>query len=110
ALVDVLVFSDELRRDRWKTAPTPYWKALERLGVPPSQAAYVGDNPAKDFLGARRAGMWSIRLRRPDGLHAAAEPATAEAAPDAEVQAFPELETMLEAMLENPQGPGFATL
>ncbi|MCB1019236.1 MAG: HAD hydrolase-like protein, partial [Acidobacteria bacterium] len=28
ALVDVLVFSDELGRERWKPAPTPYWKAL----------------------------------------------------------------------------------
>jgi hypothetical protein len=30
--------------------------------------------------------MRSIRLRRPDGLHAAAEPASAEAAPDFEIQ------------------------
>ncbi|MEZ5362446.1 MAG: HAD family hydrolase [Bryobacterales bacterium] len=106
ALLDALVFSDELGREHWKPDPAPYWKALERLGVSPTEAVYVGDNPAKDFLGARRAGMRSVRLRRPDGLHAAAEPQSAEAAPDAEVATFSELE----ALIGSPQGSGFATL
>ena len=94
-LLDTLVFSDELGRERWKPDPAPYWNALERLGVPPKQAVYVGDNPVKDFLGARRAGMRSVRLRRPSGLHAEAEPAGPEAAPDYEIGALGELERLL---------------
>jgi FMN phosphatase YigB (HAD superfamily) len=46
---------------------------------------YVSDNPAKDFLGARRAGMRSIRVRRAGGIYTALEPETPEYAPDAEV-------------------------
>jgi putative hydrolase of the HAD superfamily len=94
-LLDALVFSDELGRERWKPHPAPYRKALESLGVSPSQAVYVGDNPAKDFLGARRAGMRSIRLRRKGGLHANAEPSGPEAAPDYEVDNFGGLDRLL---------------
>jgi putative hydrolase of the HAD superfamily len=94
-LLDALVFSDELGRERWKPDPAPYSRVLEQLGVQPEEAVYVGDNPAKDFLGARRAGMRSIRLRRSGGLHAAAEPSSVDAAPDAEVRTLDELETHL---------------
>ena len=96
-LFDALVFSDALGRERWKPHPAPYHRALELLGARPSEAVYVGDNPAKDFLGARRAGMRSVRVRRPDGLNAAAEPASAEASPDAEIQSLSELEGLLSA-------------
>lgn len=92
ALLDALVFSDAFGRERWKPHPAPYQKALELVGVKPSETVYVGDNPAKDFLGARRAGMWSIRLRRADGLHAGVEPVSPEAAPDLEIRSLSELE------------------
>jgi putative hydrolase of the HAD superfamily len=101
--LDCTVFSDALGRDYWKPHPAPYWKALERLGVSPAEAVYVGDNPAKDFLGARRAGLRSIRLRREDGLHARAEPDSPEAAPDAEIGALQDLDRLL-------SGARFATL
>jgi putative hydrolase of the HAD superfamily len=94
-LLDALVFSDELGPEKWKPHPAPFWALLERLGIPAAEAVYVGDNPAKDFLGARRAGMRSVRLRRPDGLHAAAEPESAEASPDAEIRTLSELEGLL---------------
>lgn len=85
-LVDAVVLSDELGgRDAWKPNPLPYRTCLERLGVEPSAALYVGDNPTKDFLGARNAGMRSIRLRWPGGLHAAMEPLDAAHAPDLDV-------------------------
>lgn len=76
------VVSDEMGREFWKPSVEPYLKALELLGVAPARAIYVGDNPAKDFLGARRAGMRSIRWRRRGGLHAGAEPASLEHAAD----------------------------
>ena len=31
---------------------------------------YVGDNPAKDFLGPKALGWHTVRVRRPQGLHA----------------------------------------
>jgi putative hydrolase of the HAD superfamily len=55
------------------------------LSVAGGEAVYVGDNPRKDFRGAREAGMATIRIRRPEGLHAQDEPATPADAPDREI-------------------------
>jgi putative hydrolase of the HAD superfamily len=60
---DAVVYSDELGRERRKPDAAPFEAALRQLGVAPSDAAYVGDNPAKDVVGARRAGMVAIRVR-----------------------------------------------
>jgi len=38
--------------------------ALERLNVSPSEAWFVGDNPAADVLGAAAAGLTSVWFRR----------------------------------------------
>lgn len=84
-LLDDIVISDELGGiATWKPSPVPYLVACERLGVAPSRAIYVGDNPAKDFLGACRAGLASVRLRWPGGLHHDVEPAGPEFRPDYE--------------------------
>jgi len=40
-----------------KPSKKPFNKALETLKVNPREAMYVGDNPKKDILGAKRAGM-----------------------------------------------------
>lgn len=48
--------------------------ALERLGVPPGEAVYIGDNPSRDLVGAKRAGMRCLLFRpesmRYDGIEA----------------------------------------
>ena len=47
-----------------------YLKCLEGLGiVNPKDAVYIGDNPGKDFIGAREIGMKTIRIIRPRGMH-----------------------------------------
>jgi putative hydrolase of the HAD superfamily len=78
---DAVVFSDEWGREAWKPSLVPFMAVLERLGVEASEAVYVGDNPAKDFLGARRAGMFAVRVCRPGGEYARLEPPTAQHAP-----------------------------
>lgn len=90
-----IVLSDELGRECWKPSVRPFQQVLDLLAVEPQGAVYVGDNPAKDFLGARRAGMLSVRWRRSGGLHARIEPADAEAAPDAETTSIYDLEQLL---------------
>jgi putative hydrolase of the HAD superfamily len=85
--------SDELGRDYWKPSRVPYQRTLDLLGVSGSEAVFVGDNPEKDFLGARAAGLKSIRVRRPCCMHSELEPATLEAAANAEVQSLSEIET-----------------
>jgi FMN phosphatase YigB (HAD superfamily) len=51
----------------------------------------VGDNPAKDFLGARRTGMVTVRIRRPDGIYRDSEPPTLEHKSDFEIGSVEEL-------------------
>ncbi len=51
----------------WKPEPEIFWHALERLGIPPQEAVYVGDNFYADIIGAQNAGMGAI-LVDPDGL------------------------------------------
>lgn len=66
---DSVIFSDMLGREYWKPHPLPFLTAAKQLNVEPSRCVYVGDNPFKDFAGARAAGMTSVRIRRMNGLH-----------------------------------------
>lgn len=50
----------------------------EQWGVPPAGLAYVGDNPAKDFVSPRSLGWLTIRLRHRAQLRFAAESPSAE--------------------------------
>jgi putative hydrolase of the HAD superfamily len=100
ACFDVLVFSDEWGREAWKPNSRPFEIALERLKVTGSEAVYVADNPTKDFLGARQVGMWTVRVRRPDGLHSHLEPPSSEHAPDVEIESLDGLEAILQGIGE----------
>lgn len=78
---DAVVYSEALGRHSWKPSPAPFRHVTELLDVPPSSAIYVGDNPTKDFKGARSLGLSTIwgrhsngqytRLEAPDVTHAA---------------------------------------
>jgi putative hydrolase of the HAD superfamily len=93
---DVLVFSDEWGQEAWKPNSRPFEFALERLKVTGSEAVYVADNPTKDFLGARQVGMWTVQVRRPDGLYSHLEPPSSEHAPDVEIETLDRLEVVLQ--------------
>jgi putative hydrolase of the HAD superfamily len=51
-----------------KPDPAIFEPALNILGVPPEDVWYVGDTPAFDVVGARRAGLWPV-LMDPFGLN-----------------------------------------
>lgn len=72
--IEAIVYSDDFGREHWKPSPIPYLELLRKLHVDPSRAVYVGDNPKKDFIGARRLGLQTVRIRRPDSEHERAEP------------------------------------
>lgn len=92
---DALVFSDEWGKEAWKPSPRPFEVVLGMLGVPGSRAVYIADNPQKDFLGARRVGMRTLRVRRPDGLYNHMEPPSPEHAPDGELETLSALPDVL---------------
>jgi putative hydrolase of the HAD superfamily len=101
--VDATVVCDEAGRAAWKPNPHCFRLMLERLGgIPPDRAVYVGDNPMKDFLGARRAGMASVRVRRPSGEYALLEPMSPEHEPDLTIPSLAHLERDLGTLSGHP--------
>lgn len=67
--VDEIIFTDLLGREFWKPHPRPFELVLDKAGCPADQAVYVGDNPLKDFLGAKKVGMRTIQIKRNDGIY-----------------------------------------
>jgi putative hydrolase of the HAD superfamily len=61
---DAVVFSDSLGRDNWKPSTAPFKLVLERLQIAPEFSVYIGDNPHKDFFGARQLGIHTIQVKR----------------------------------------------
>ena len=61
-LLDVVVMTDELGPGYAKPSPVPFRVACRILDVSPSLAMYVGNDPRKDFTGAREAGLYTIRF------------------------------------------------
>jgi putative hydrolase of the HAD superfamily len=66
---DAIVYSDDLGRENWKPSIVPFQTILQQLCLQPEKAIYIGDNPLKDFIGARKLGMGTVRLRRSRGEH-----------------------------------------
>jgi len=96
----VIVFSDEWGREAWKPNSKSFEIALERVKVTGSEVVYVADNPTKDFFGARQVGMWTVRVRRPDGLYSHLEPPSSKHAPDVEIETLDRLEIVLQRLRE----------
>jgi len=95
------VFSDDLGRENWKPSPLPFRMALEQLAVPAERSVYIGDNPHKDFCGARRIGMQTIRLRRQDGLYYHLDLPGPDGVADAEVADLSQIEFQLVQLAKN---------
>ncbi len=57
-LLDIVLVSET--EDLRKPDPRIFKLALERLGLAPQEAVFVGDNPAADIDGARNAGLLAI--------------------------------------------------
>lgn len=92
---DAIVFSDEWGSEAWKPNTKPFEEVLSRLEAAADLSVYVADNPAKDFLAARRAGLHSIRFRHRNGIYRALEPKTPEYAPHYEISDLNQLEQTL---------------
>jgi len=87
---DTMLFSADV--DKWKPTVAPFQQVLNELGVRPEEAVYIGDDPASDVVGGRRAGMVTIHIQssqrfgQPDG-----------AEPHARIQNLEQLPPLLSA-------------
>jgi putative hydrolase of the HAD superfamily len=96
-LFDSVVFSDQFGRDAWKPSTRPFVEMTERLGVCPTESVYVADNPAKDFFGARKIGMKTVRVRHAEGLYRSLEPKDADYRADWEIGSLDELNAFFDS-------------
>jgi len=60
--LDALTCTDVLGREHWKPSRVPFDVVLDLLDVNPREAAYVGDDPRKDFIAPNAMGMLSVCL------------------------------------------------
>lgn len=61
---NVIILSDRLGKKYRKPHAQPFKAALKRLKLKPKEAIYIGDNPKKDFIGAKKLGMATVRIKR----------------------------------------------
>jgi putative hydrolase of the HAD superfamily len=97
---DCIVFSDEWGREAWKPNVRCFNVLLERLAISAAEVVYVGDNPTKDFLGARKAGLDSIWIRQPGLTYTHLEPATPDHRPNISIASILELDSALHELVE----------
>jgi len=66
-----VVYTAALGADAGKPSPKAFELVETLTGVRANLCVYVADNPAKDFAGPKNRGWRTVRVRRPEGLHAA---------------------------------------
>ena len=63
-LVDDVVYTDAVADGYAKPNPRVFSDVVERFGIPPEDSIYIGNDPAKDFIGPREIGMRSAHITR----------------------------------------------
>ncbi len=100
-LFDAVVFSDELGRDNWKPSMAPFKLVLERLNVSPEFSVYIGDNPRKDFLGARQLGMHTIQVLHDKSEYGHLQPPGLDYHPHIKIDSLAKVLTAIDELIGN---------
>ena len=61
-LFDSIIYTDQYGKEYWKPNVYGYKLALEEFKVLSEEVVYIGDNPHKDFIGARKIGITTVRV------------------------------------------------
>ena len=75
---EAIIFSDKWGRENWKPSHRPFNEALRLCKTTAAETIYIGDNPAKDFIGARQLGIRTVMVRRAGSVYEAVVPPTPE--------------------------------
>ena len=97
---DVIIYSDDFGRAHWKPSVIPFQYFLNFLKIRPENTVYVGDNPYKDFIGARKIGINTVRLRKAHTEHGQVLPARGFEA-DYEITTLDDLVQPLQKIFDN---------
>lgn len=92
---DAVVFSDSLGRENWKPSTAPFKLVLEQLNIAPEFSVYIGDNPRKDFFGARQLGMSTIWVKRSDSEYGNLQPPELAYHPDVTIESLSQILELL---------------
>jgi putative hydrolase of the HAD superfamily len=68
-LVDKIIVTDDLGKGFWKPHEKSYLDIMKWFNVVKNECIYIGDNPNKDFIGAKGIGIKTIRIIRERGDH-----------------------------------------
>lgn len=64
-----IIISTTFGDDDWKSSKKSFNYLLKSIKVRPSETVYVGDNPRRDFAGAKKLGIFTVRIKRKDGIY-----------------------------------------
>ncbi|MDR2623046.1 MAG: HAD-IA family hydrolase [Methanobrevibacter sp.] len=88
---NVIIYTDVLGEENWKPSTTPYKIALDLLDSKGDNTFYIGDDPYKDFLGAKKLGIKTIQIDRNLNLSYWAEKGYEEVRPDYKINNLNEI-------------------
>lgn len=64
-----IIVTDDYGMDFWKPNDFSYREMMKYFNSTAEECVYIGDNPNKDFIGARKVGMHTVRVLREIGDH-----------------------------------------
>jgi putative hydrolase of the HAD superfamily len=64
---DIIIYSDEFGRESWKPSEVPYRKIMDAFEYSGDEFVYIADNPAKDFITAKKLNWQTIQICREAG-------------------------------------------
>ncbi|NMM61288.1 HAD-IA family hydrolase [Clostridium sp. P21] len=67
--IDKIIVTDDYGLDYWKPNEFAYKEMMKYFNCEAEECIYVGDNPNKDFIGARKVHMHTVRVIREIGDH-----------------------------------------
>lgn len=68
-LIDKIIVTDDYGQGFGKPNKRSYVDMINYFNVKPNECVYVGDNPRKDFVGAKELGFQTVRIIREQGDH-----------------------------------------
>lgn len=65
----MIIVTDDFGKKYWKPNEYSFKEVIRYFDCKPNECMYIGDNPNKDFIGAREVGMHTVRIIRETGDH-----------------------------------------